>query len=123
VGGYYANGHRLSLGGEINYRFQPYAVLSLAVTYTDLRLPDPWNTTQLWIVSPRVDITFTNNFYFTTFFQFNNQAKNININTRLQWRYRPASDIFLVFTDNYYPDPFGVKNRAIVLKLTYWWNK
>ncbi len=122
VGGYYANGHRLSLGGEINYRFQPYAVLSLAVTYTDLRLPDPWNTTQLWIVSPRVDITFTNNFYFTTFFQFNNQAKNININTRLQWRYRPASDIYLVFTDNYYPDPFGVKNRALVLKFTYWWN-
>lgn len=123
VGGYYADGHRFSMAGEINYRFQPYAVLSLAVSYFDLRMPAPWNRTELWLVSPRVDITFTNNFFFTTFFQFNNQAKNININTRLQWRYRPASDIFLVFTDNYYPDPFGVKNRAVVLKLTYWWNK
>ena len=123
VGGYYADGHRFSIAGEINYRFQPYAVLSLALSYFDLRMPAPWNRTELWLVSPRVDITFTNNFFFTTFFQFNNQAKNININTRLQWRYRPASDIFLVFTDNYYPDPFGVKNRAIVLKLTYWWNK
>ena len=123
VGGYYADGDRLSIGGDATYRFQPYAVISLALTYTDLRMPAPWNRTELWIVSPRIDITFTNNFYFTTFFQFNNQTKNININTRLQWRYRPASDIFLVFTDNYYPDPFGVKNRALVLKATYWWNK
>ncbi len=122
VGGYYADGHRFTMGGEISYRFQPYAVLSLAVTYNDLRMPAPWNRTELWIVSPRIDVTFTNNFFFTTFIQFNNQAKNININTRLQWRYRPASDIFLVFTDNYYPEPFAVKNRALVLKITYWWN-
>jgi hypothetical protein len=122
IGGYYADGHKFSIGGEIGYRFQPYAALSLALTYNDLRMPAPWNRTQLWIVSPRIDITFTNNFFFTTFFQFNNQAKNININSRLQWRYRPASDIYLVFTDNYYPDPFGVKNRALVLKITYWWN-
>ena len=26
----------------------------------------------------------------------------MNINTRLQWRYKPASDFFLVYTDNYY---------------------
>ena len=122
IGGYYANGHRFNLGGEMSYRFQPYAVISLAVTYNDLRLPAPWYNTKLWIVSPRIDITLTNTLYFTTFFQFNNQTNNININTRLQWRYRPASDVFLVFTDNYLPNPFGIKNRALVLKLTYWWN-
>jgi hypothetical protein len=122
IGGYYANGHRFNLGGEMSYRFQPYAVISLAVTYNDLRLPAPWYNTKLWIVSPRIDITLTNTLYFTTFFQFNNQTKNININTRLQWRYRPASDVFLVFTDNYLPNPFGIKNRALVLKFTYWWN-
>ena len=122
IGGYYANSKKYSVGGDISYRFQPYAVLSLALTYNDLRMPAPWNRTQLWIVSPRVDITFTNNFFLTTFIQFNNQAKNININTRLQWRYRPASDIFIVYTDNYYPNPFAVRNRALVLKITYWWN-
>jgi hypothetical protein len=121
-GGYYDNGRRLNLVGEISYRIQPYAVLSIAATYNDIRMAAPWNTTKLWIVSPRVDITFTNTLYFTTFFQFNSQTNNININSRLQWRYRPASDIFLVFTDNYYPNPLGVKNRALVLKITYWWN-
>lgn len=119
-GGYYANGTRLNLSGEIAYRKQPYAIFSVAVSYNDIRMPAPWNTTKLWIVSPRIDITMRNNLYFTTFVQYNSQLKNININSRLQWRYKPASDIFLVYTDNYLPAPFSVKNRALVLKITYW---
>lgn len=121
-GGYYVNGSRSNVTAEVNYRMQPYAVFSLAASYNDIRMPAPWNTTRLWLISPRIDITATNNLYFTTFIQYNNQLKNLNINSRLQWRYRPASDIFLVYTDNYIPFPFKVKNRGIVLKITYWWN-
>jgi hypothetical protein len=54
--------------------------------------------------------------------QYNNQTNNFNINTRFQWRYSPASDLYLVYTDNYFADTFAPKNRAIVLKFTYWWN-
>ena len=54
--------------------------------------------------------------------QYNEQLKNMNLNTRFQWRYSPASDLFLVYTDNYLPAPFSVRNRAIVLKFNYWWN-
>jgi hypothetical protein len=121
-GGFYENGTRLNVSGEISFRKQPYAIFSVAVSYNDIRMPAPWNTTKLWLVSPRIDLTVTNNLYFTTFVQYNNQLKNVNINTRLQWRYKPASDIFLVYTDNYLPAPFSVKNRALVLKITYWWN-
>ena len=64
----------------------------------------------------------TNNLYFTAFAQYNEQQKNVNLNTRLQWRYRPASDLFIVYTDNYFPETFKVRNRALVVKLTYWWN-
>jgi hypothetical protein len=60
--------------------------------------------------------------FFTGFMQYNEQSNNINVNTRLQWRYKPASDLFIVYTDNYLPTPFAVKNRFLVLKLTYWWN-
>jgi hypothetical protein len=121
-GGYYQDGTRLNLSGEVSYRKQPFAIFTLGLSYNDIRMPAPWNTTKLWLVSPRIDLTLTNNFYFTTFVQYNNQLKNININTRLQWRYKPASDIFLVYTDNYLPTPFAVKTRALVLKITYWWN-
>lgn len=119
-GGYYQDGTRLNLAGEISYRKQPYAIFSLGASYNDIRMPAPWNNTKLWLISPRIDITLKNNIYFTTFVQYNSQLKNININSRLQWRYKPASDIFLVYTDNYLPAPFSVKNRALVLKITYW---
>ena len=50
------------------------------------------------------------------------KTKNINLNARLQWRYKPASDLFLVYTDNYFPEIMQIRNRAIVLKLNYWLN-
>jgi len=121
-GGYYAEGTRTNLSGEVGYRFQPYVSINLAVNYNHIELPDPWGKTDFWLVGPRTDVTFTNKLYFTAFLQYNNQLKNINLNTRLQWRYTSASDLFLVYTDNYYPSPVSVRNRAVVLKCTYWFN-
>jgi hypothetical protein len=121
-GGYYQDGTRLNLTGEIGYRFQPWVAMTLSASYNDIRMPSPWNRTQLWLVGPRIDITFTNTLFFTAFLQYNNQQNNINLNTRFQWRYKPASDLFIVYTDNYFADPILVRNRALVLKLNYWWN-
>ena len=42
--------------------------------------------------------------------------------TKSFWRYKPASDLFIVYTDNYYTNPLYIRNRAVVLKFTYWWN-
>jgi len=50
-------------------------------------------------------------------------TNNFNINSRFQWRYKPMSDIFLVYTDNYFSTPFFTnKNRALVFKMNYWLN-
>ncbi len=38
---------------------------------------------------------------------YNEQVGNLNINTRFQWRLKPASDLFLVYTDNYIPFPIN----------------
>ena len=121
-GGYYAEGTRFAINNSLGYRFQPFVSIQINTSYNNIRLPQPWGNNGFWLVGPRVDITFTNNLYFTTFVQYNNQQKNVNVNTRLQWRYRPASDLFFVYTDNYYPAPFSVRNRAVVLKMTYWLN-
>ena len=106
----------------MGYRFQPYVSFALSSSYNDIHLPQPWNKSQFWLVGPRLDVTMTNKLFFTGFVQYNEQSDNINVNTRLQWRYKPASDLFIVYTDNYIPAPFAVKNRFLVLKLTYWWN-
>lgn len=121
-GGYYAGGRLLNLGGEAGYRFQPFVSLLLTLNYNNLELPRPWNNTAFWLVGSKVDVTFTNKLFCSTFIQYNQQLQNLNLNARLQWRYKPASDLFIVYTDNYLPQPFSVRNRALVLKLTYWWN-
>ncbi|MCP9767187.1 hydrolase [Lacihabitans sp. LS3-19] len=129
-GGYYADGKRLRLDAEVAYRFQPYVSIALKSNFNKLtffednRLTEALkNTTHnLWLLGPRLDVTLSNKVFFTNFMQYNNQTNNFNINTRFQWRYSPASDLYLVYTDNYFADTFAPKNRAIVLKFTYWWN-
>ena len=37
--------------------------------------------------------------------------ENININSRLQWRFKPMSDVYLVYTDNY--DTYFYKHLRI----------
>jgi hypothetical protein len=121
-GGYYMNSTRFNLVAELGYRFQPFASITVNASYTDLDLPSPWGRTKFWLVSPRLDVTLTNKFFLTAFTQYNQQSNNVNLNARLQWRYRPASDFFIVYTDNYLPENFSVQNRALVIKWTYWWN-
>jgi Domain of unknown function (DUF5916) len=128
--GRYFNGTIFSAQNQIGYRVQPYGIVSLDVTYNRINLPEGYNDRSLWLVGPRVDLTLTPTLYLTTFVQYNNQVNNVNLNTRFQWRFAPVSDLFLVYTDNYfaYDDnilnyrAFESKNRALVLKCTYWLN-
>ncbi|MEO1257961.1 MAG: DUF5916 domain-containing protein [Bacteroidota bacterium] len=120
--GEFFNGTRLGLRGNINYRFQPYGNISLNYNFNRIKLAEPFEPVNLVLVGPRIDLTFTRKLFLTTFIQYNNQIDNLNINARFQWRFKPVSDFFLVYTDNYTPEGFVVRNRSIVAKLTYWLN-
>ena len=120
-GGYF-NGSRLGLEGTLNYRVQPYGSLAIVSAFNRILLPEPFENATLILIGPRLDITFSDKIFLTTFVQYNNQIDNLNINMRFQWRYAPVSDLFVVYTDNYYPELFRVKNRALVAKLSYWFN-
>ncbi len=122
-GGYYADGNRTSLSTELGYRFQPYVSLSANLNYNQINLPAPWNKNQFWLIGSEIDITFTNKLFFANLFQYNEQTKNFNLNSRFQWRYSPASDLFLVYTNNYFIEPFEARNWGLTLKFTYWFNK
>lgn len=132
--GEYFNGERYQLGGELTYRFQPWGFVSLNFNYNHIQLPQPYQSVDLSLVGTRIDLTFTKNLFWTTFVQYNSQINNLNINSRLQWRFKPVSDLFLVYTDNYFADDQNQngdfvllqvrqpKLRAVVFKLTYWLN-
>jgi hypothetical protein len=120
--GQFFNGYRAGLSGSMTYRFQPFGNVTLNFNYNHLRMESPYEPVNLFLFGPRIDVTFTKNIFLTTFIQYNNQIDNLNINARFQWRFKPVSDFFIVYTDNYFPDDFKVKNRALVAKLTYWLN-
>ncbi|HEC41277.1 MAG TPA: hydrolase [Bacteroides sp.] len=120
--GEYYNGNLFRVAGNLNYRFRPYGVVSINYSYSMVRLPDPYHDADHVLIGPKLDITFTKNLYFATLVQYNSQINNVNVNARFQWRYKPASDIYIVYTDNYYADVFNSKNRALVFKITYWFN-
>ena len=120
-GGYY-NGNKFSLNGTINYRVQPYVNLSISTTYDKIDLPDPFESMAFLLIGPRLDLTFTNKLFLTTFVQYNDQADNVNVNLRFQWRFAPVSDLFIVYTNNSYPYDFRTKDKALVAKISYWLN-
>ena len=120
--GDFYNGTRTRLRSEINYRYQPYVGIALNAEYNRIDLPTPYNSADLWLIGPRFDITFTNKLFWTTFIQYNSQIENLGLNTRLQWRYKPVSDFFIVYTDNYDTSILEVKNRALIVKFNYWFN-
>lgn len=120
--GQYFNGHRIGGSGDVTYRYQPYGSISVNANFNRIILPDSFSTANLLLIGPRIDFTINKSLFFTGFFQYNNQVDNFNINARLQWRFKPVSDFFLVYTENYYSSDFKVKSRALVAKLTYWLN-
>jgi hypothetical protein len=122
ISGQYYNGSLRQISGNFNYRYRQYATIALNYNINRIILTGGFKSADLFLVGPRIDITFSNKFFWTTFLQYNSQFDNFNINSRLQWRFRPVSDFFLVYTDNYFPETFKVKNRAIVFKFTYWLN-
>ncbi len=120
--GQYFNGSRLNLDGEITYRIQPYGSISSVFSYNRLRFPQPYKSVDLVLAGPKIDLTFSRSVFLSTLIQYNSQINNINMNVRFQWRFAPASDLFLVYTDNYYADNYRSKGSALVLKATYWFN-
>jgi hypothetical protein len=120
-GGFY-NGTNFNVSGQFNFRYQPYGNVSMLFDYNDVKLSAGYGQEKLFLVGPRVDFTLSDKVFLTTYFQYNNLLDNVNLNARFQWRYKPASDIFLVYTENYLSNNFASKNRALVFKLTYWLN-
>lgn len=120
--GNFFSGKLYSAGVEMAVRFQPWAQLSLAVNYDGIRLPAPYPSADLWLLSPRFDVTFSKSLFWSSVFQYSNQRENLGINSRLQWRFAPLSDLYLVFNDNYRTTPFAPTFRSLNLKVTYWLN-
>ncbi len=129
--GQYFTGIRYGVGGSMNYRLQPIANVSLNYNYNVFDMPHLEGLRSTIILGPRIDLSFSKKLFLSGALQYNSQSENSNLNVRFQYRYAPVSDLFIVYTDNYFTDVDGVspnliqlnsRNRALVLKCSYWFN-
>ena len=123
TGGGFYNGTIVSVAGGVNFRKRPHLNIALNAEYNKLQFPGSYGSNELLLISPRIDYNFNTKLFFTTFLQYSTQQNNFNINARLQYRFRPMSDLFIVYADNYFTTPLiKNKNRSIVFKMNYWLN-
>jgi hypothetical protein len=118
--GQFFNGSRYSVSGMGEVRMQPWAVIGLSARYDNIELPEPYSGADLWLLAPRVDITFSRSLFWSTLAQYSSQRDSFGINSRLQWRFAPLSDLFLVYNDNYIADTMTPQFRSLNLKMAYW---
>jgi len=123
-GGYgsFYNGTNLTLGTAVNYRVQPWGNFSIDYELNRVNLGNIYGKQDLHLLGAKSEISFSKKLFWTTFLQYNTQAENFNINSRIQWRYKPMSDIYFVVTNNYNTGDFSQKDLMFVLKLSYWLN-
>jgi hypothetical protein len=122
TGGFYQNGTKTEFSSEIGYRVQPYVSINAIANYTNIKLEAPWNESSFWLLGTKADITFNSKLFFSNIYQYNQQFDRWGINSRLQWRYKPASDIFLVFNSMEVNGLEGTKDWRLSLKINYWFN-
>jgi len=120
--GTFYNGTRARYTLGLKYRAQPWGNFSVNFEQNNVEFPDPYGSANIFLIGPRIEINFSRSLFWTTFLQYNTQWDNFNINSRFQWRYAPMSDLYIVYTDNYAVEFWGPKNRALVIKLNYWFN-
>ncbi|MBT8221491.1 MAG: hypothetical protein KJP00_16805, partial [Bacteroidia bacterium] len=121
VYGEFYNGNKFSYIVDLNLRRQPWGSFSVGFEQNIIRLPDPYGNADLTLATARAEINFSKSLFWTTFFQYNTQRDRVNINSRLQWRFAPMSDVFLVYTDNYFAEgDLTSLDRTFVVKANYW---
>lgn len=127
--GTFYTGDKKSIQTDINYRWQPWGTFGIRYTGDDLTLPiqdvngaSTEIRRTLNLIGPQAEISFSRQLFFTALAQYATQNDNVNLYARIQWRFRPMSDFFVVYSDNYTASNFSPKNRALVAKLVWWFN-
>lgn len=117
--GSYYNGKRTSGGVYLNYQLLPFANLEASYDINAIDL-DASGKETFHLTRFTGQVFFNNRLNWTTYVQYNRQRENFNVNSRLQWEYKPLSYVYLVLTDNYDSNPTLERvNWGVAFKMNY----
>ncbi|CAL2090058.1 Carbohydrate family 9 binding domain-like [Tenacibaculum sp. 190524A02b] len=115
-GGYF-NGYKKGFETEVGYRMLPFAQVNVNYSMNHIDLENLGSET-FHLARFTGEVFFNNRLNWTTYVQYNTQFNNFNVNTRLQWEYKPLSYVYLVVTDNF--NKYLTRtNWGAALKLNY----
>ena len=116
--GTFYTGRRFSLSSEAVY--QPTGRISLEMDLSSNWLRLPQANLNITALSTRILYSFTTDFFVKLFSQWNNDRQSVSTNFLLNWRYRPGSDVFLVFDNRFGTEgSWKRKNRSVLIKWSY----
>lgn len=115
--GTYYNGKRTVAGAYLNYQLLPFANLEMSYDVNAIDLNELGKET-FHLTRFTGEVFFNNRLNWTTYVQYNTQRDNFNINSRLQWEYKPLSYVYLVVTDNFTQN-FERENWGVAFKMNY----
>ena len=119
VGDFY-NGTQTSGRVSFNLRLSRNVQTETRWVMNDVELPAGAFDVSLY--SQIVNLTFTPNLRLNTVVQYNDLSGDLGTNVRLHWIYKPGSDLFVVYNENWMAEDLRYRTstrRQIAVKFTY----
>jgi hypothetical protein len=132
--GDYFDGDFVSVNTSAAVRFSRHARASLSWNATRIDLPDrpadPSDPNAVALdasefdfdlVGAKIGLTFTTTLFFDAFLQYNTAEDDFSSNLRFNWKYRPGSDLFVVYNERRDIEglPTDVTDRSFTVKWTW----
>ena len=103
-----------------NFRISRHLQTQTSWVYNNVELPQ--GAFDVGLYSQIVNMTFTPNLRLNTILQYNDLSGDLGTNVRLHWIYRPGSDLFVVYNENWMAEDLRHRqstHRQIAVKFTY----
>lgn len=115
--GTYYGGRRSRASLFLNYQLLPFANFQLDYDVNTIDLDELGKET-FHLTRFTGEVFFNRRLNWSTYVQYNTQRNNFNVNSRIQWEYKPLSYIYLVVTDNFNRH-ISRTNWGIAFKINY----
>lgn len=120
--GTFYSGKKMTAHVGMSYRIQPWGRLLLDYNYCRLDFTEPQGLEDYHLAALTAEVAFHKNLNWTSLIQYNTQMDNMNINSMVQWRFRPMSDFFIVVKEDFEAGSFKNKRFLVNFKIRYWLN-
>ncbi|HEX9943361.1 MAG TPA: hypothetical protein VGG03_15185, partial [Thermoanaerobaculia bacterium] len=120
LAGCFYGGDRLSSSVNFGVRASKHLRSDTTWVYNDLALPG--GTFNSHIVRQRLGLSFSPTLFANTYIQYNDAFELLSLNLRFNWLYRPGSDLFIVFNQNWNAPGLSdltASDREVIVKFTY----